>query len=325
MALVDQINAVTNAVYLSKLPQLFAGRNILESRQHKRGSKPQGGERIKQHIMYQNTKGDFYREYDKFDTSAEEQLTAAFWDWSFLNIPITLSRADQLRNAGAPAVKSLMDAKMKGAVIRGSQLKAQAFFGTGIDSSKAPNSIDNMLDDAAGTLSGTSIYGTIDRAVGQPGNAFWQGVQLDGSGTAVLDYDLLSSAQALVHDGDISPTIWMMHNQAFHIYMKSQQSFQRYLKQSEMDSGFLTAEFNGRPIIADTFVPFDDAVPATNRIYGINEEFLDMVTHSAENMRFEPFAKPVDQAAIVAHIMWAGGNTSSDPSRHVVIHNWDAS
>ncbi len=318
MALIDQVNAVTNAVYLPKLPQLFAGRNILQSRAHKAGSKVQGGERIKQHLMYQNTKGGFYREYDTFNIDAEEQLTAAFWEWSFLEIPITISRAEQLRNAGPAAVKSLMDAKVKGAVIRGSQLLAQALFGTGIDSSAAPNSIDNMLDNAAGTLSGTGVYGTIDR---NGGNLWWEGNQLDFAGVAI-DYGMLSDGRALVADGDISPTIWMISNQGFNGYLKSQQAQQRYYKSSDMDSGFLTAEFDGKTIAADTYVPYSAGTSTVNRVYGINEEFFDMVTHQDENMRFEPFAKPVDQGAIVAHIMWAGGNTTSDPSRHVVIHDW---
>jgi len=311
----DQITAITNELYLPKFPQLFADMNLLQKRCHAKGSKPQGGEQIKQHVFYQQNKGGFYSEYDTFDISAEEQITAAFWSWRFLEIPITLSRSDVLRNAGPPAVKSLMDAKMKGAAIRASQLLAQGFFGTGNDSTVAINSIDNMVDDGT-TLQASATFGGISKT----DNSWWAGNTHTGAGAAT-SYALMSIAEAKVVDGNIRPTIWEMHPETFSAYMRENQPDQRYMKQDEMDAGFRTASFNGRTVVADRYVP--DGADAANRIYGLNEDFIDLVTHSDENMRLEPFAKPVDQAVIVGHIMWAGNLTSSDPSRHVAIHNFE--
>jgi hypothetical protein len=315
----DQITAITNELYLPMFPQLFADRNILQKRLHAKGTKPQGGEQIKQHVFYQQSKGGFYAEYDTFDISAEDQITAAFWPWKYLEVPITLSRADVLRNAGAPAVKSLMDAKMKGAAIRASQLLATSMFSlTGVDSSLGLNSLDNMCTTNSEQLStGTAVYGGIDRSTPY---TWWDGNTLD-PGDIDIDYAVLSDAEALVLDGDIRPTIWMLGPNSFNSYMKAEQADQRYMKQSDMDTGFVTAQFNGRVIAQDRYVSDPATGTSASRAYGLNEEFLDMVTHANENMRLEPFAKPVDQAVIVGHIMWAGNLVSCDPSRHVVIHD----
>ena len=313
----DQITAITNELYLPMFPQLFADRNLLQKRLHAKGTKPQGGEQIKQHVFYQQSKGGFYAEYDTFDISAEDQITAAFWPWKYLEVPITLSRADVLRNAGAPAVKSLMDSKMKGAAIRASQLLAQSMFGSGIDSSLGLNSVDHMCSQT-GTLLGTNdVYGGIDRSFPY---AWWDGNTHEAS-TATVDYDLLSDAEALVLDGDIRPTIWMLGPNSYNRYMKNEKTEQRYMNQKDLDSGFVTSNFNGRLMSQDRYISDPATGTSASRAYGLNEEFIDMVTHANENMRLEPFAKPVDQAVIVGHIMWAGNLVSCDPSRQVVIHN----
>lgn len=318
----DQITAIVDELYLPKFPQLFADRNLLQKRLHAKGTKAQGGERIKQHVMYQNSKGGFYSDYDTFDVSAEDQITAAYWTWRYLEVPITLSRADVLRNSGPTAVKSLMDAKMKGAAMRASQLLATSMFSAGNDSSTDNiNGLDNMCENSDGLMGTTAdagytggrVYGGIDKAT----YTWWGGNVIDGAQSGV-DHALLTSAEVLCMDGDVRPTIWMMGPNGFSEYLVEQQAQQRYMNQSEMDAGFVTAMFNGVTVAQDRYCP-DTQTSDTSRVYGLNEDFIDLVTHADENMRLEPFAKPVDQAVIVAHIMWAGNLTSSDPSRHVVI------
>ncbi len=55
----------------------------------------------------------------------------------------------------------------------------------------------------------------------------------------------------------------------------------------------------------------------------LNTKYLDVVTHVDENMRLEPFVKKQDQDVWVGYIMWAGNFTTSDPSRQMIIHDFD--
>jgi hypothetical protein len=202
--------------------------------------------------------------------------------------------------------------------------------GTGTDSTAALNGFENMLEDASGTLDtngggglGSSLtYGGILKS----DYTWWAGyVQNGGGATYGVNYDNLTKVLYNVADGNIQPDLLVMHNNSFATYMKDQQDQQRYLKQNELDAGFLTAMCNGKVAVADLHV--SDAgttTEASNRIYWLNTDFIDFVTHSDENNRLEPFAKPVDQAVGVAHIMWAGELTSSDPGRSAIVCNFDS-
>ena len=63
--------------------------------------------------------------------------------------------------------------------------------------------------------------------------------------------------------------------------------------------GYEVILFRGKPIVVDSHV-------ATARLYALNENFLDLVSHSDENFRFEPFRMPINQKAMVGYIFWTG-------------------
>jgi hypothetical protein len=316
---------------MPKFEQAAFDQNLVQKRLHAKGTKPSSGESIQQPIKYQNTKGGFYAPYDTFDVSAEQQITAANYNWKYLEVPITISRDELLKNKGPEGVKKLLDAKMELAHMKCSDDLATAMFAivnaaatttTGTDSSNEIHCLDSICGD--GTNPSTTASGTVG-GIAQGTYTWWKGnphtAGGDGHGPV---YQRLSEALMGVADGNIIPDLIPMHNNAYHSYTTDQQGQQRYMKQSEMDAGFITAMLNGSTVVADLHV--SDAgttTEADNRIYLLNTKFLDFVTHADENMRLEPFAKPVDQAVGVAHIMWAGELTSSANHRHGVIYNID--
>lgn len=329
----DQITAITNKYYMPKFPQLVFDQNLVQKKLAAKGTKPSSGESIKQPVMYQMGKGGAYDPFDTFDISAEDQITAADFNWKYYEVPITISRDEILKNQGPEGVKKLMDAKMKLAAMKMGDLLATDMFdiaAPGTDSSTKMNSFENMLEDASGTLNtngggglaSSLTYGGIKK----DDYTWWAGhVQNGGGATYGVNYDNFAKFYYEIFDGNIHPNLIVMHNNSFATYMKSEQSQQRYMKQSELDAGFLTATFQGQTCTADLHV--SDAgttTEASNRIYFLNTDFIDFVTHRDENNRLEPFAKPVDQAVGVAHIMWAGELTSCDPSRSGIVCNFDS-
>jgi len=327
----DQITAITDKYYMPKFPQLVFDQNLVQKILANKGTKPSSGESIKQPVMYQMGKGGAFDPFDTFDISAEDQITAADFNWKYYEVPVTISRDEILKNQGPEGVKKLLDAKMKLAAMKMGDLLATDMFevttSPGQDSTTKLNSLEMMLEDSSGTLvsdggsgiSGTT-YGGIDKSV----YTWWSGnVTTAASGDGV-NYSDLCGPFYEVCDGNIQPDLVVMHNTSFASYMKGEQAQQRYMKQSELDAGFLTATFNGKRVVADLHVQDSAGHATTNRIYFLNTDFIDFVTHRDENNRLEPFAKPVDQAVGVAHIMWAGELTCCDCSRNGVIADFDS-
>lgn len=321
----DDITAITRKYYMPKFPQLAFDQNLVQKRLAAKGTKPSSGESIQQPVMYQNNKGGAYNPYDTFDISAEQQVTGANFNWKYYEVPITISRDELLKNKGPEGVKKLLDAKMKMAAMRIGDLLATDMFAlrtASQDSAKEISSLENLCNDAANSLGSGVTYGGIEKDT----YTWWAGKCTDGGGTGgYLLYGTLNGPFYDISDGNIQPDLLVMHNNGMASFLTLNQDQQRYYKQSEMDAGFLTASFNGKTVVADLHV--SDAgttTEASNRVYYLNTDFIDFVTHADENNRLEPFAKPVDQAVGVAHIMFAGELTSSDCSRSGALENFDS-
>jgi hypothetical protein len=328
----DTIDAITDEGYLPNIRQVWADQDLVASRLHKAGTNLQGGDRIKQSVFYNFSKGNWYDEYGQFDISSEERISAAYWEWKLLNVPMVMSRLDQLRNRGPMAVHNLMEQITKGAGIRIGQLIAQAIFSSNNDSNQAINGLDNVIDDASGTLSESSstVYGGIDRS----DYSWWAGntVDIDAlgvtlgtdlSGSVKPKYALMNRFLSAAHDGNIRPNLVAMGVTAFYDYMEDVGSnMQRLVNTESAKAGFMSASINGVEVVGDRYIT-ESTTDANNRMYAINTEYMDLVSHVDENIRREPWAKPIDQNVIVSHLFWAGGLTSSDPSRHIVGHDYD--
>lgn len=333
----DEISAITNALYLPKFPQLVFNRNVVMSRLWKKGSKPSSGEFIKQPVMYKATKGGAYSPYEVFDVSAEDQITAARFDWKYYEVPITVSRDDILKNDGPEGVKKLMDAKMKLAGMKMSDdIATDLWDKTTSDSSKQITSIALMCDDHDATLTTSgATYGHLLRTDMEIGTrAMWDAklvdfkTDVDGTDEAI-DYTAGQLTIAMnrlwmkIADGDIHATICLAHNDWLDRFWMDARPDKRFLDSKMLEMGWTAMQFNGVPFVADTHCPARNEVADNNRIFMLNEEFLDFVSHSKENMRFDPFAKPIDQNVSVAHIFWAGNMTTSACHRHGVLWNMD--
>ena len=330
----DNITAITRKYWLKKFPQLVYDQSILLQKLAAKGTKPESGASIMQPVMYSGLNGGSYDPFDTFDISGKEIITSANFNWKYYQVGIVLSRDELLKNAGPEGVKKVMDAKMKMAQLTMTDNLAVDLFALGVtapsDSGTKLHCLDSMLDNAvSGTTmqldsaNGTAVYGGLSKKTYY---TWWSGQTQDGGGDGNGPVHLyLNQLYGAVVDGAIRPNLMIGHNNSLTAFVASQQSYQRYMKQDTLDAGFITAEFNGIPFVADLHVSdTGTTTEASNRVYMLNTDFIDLVVHRDENFRLEPFAKPVDQAVIVGHVMWAGELTSSDPSRSGVLENFDS-
>src|SRR5574342_179851 len=71
-----------------------------------------GGHQIAEPLMHQqNSAADIYRGYGTLDTTPQDGITTAFFDWAQLSVPITISRLEERQNSGKAKILDLLQAK----------------------------------------------------------------------------------------------------------------------------------------------------------------------------------------------------------------------
>jgi len=304
----DQITAITNDVFLPQLPDLVFDAAPLMSMLHKKGSKPQGGAAIRQPVLYQFSQDGAYTDYEKGNTSAEDQVTAAEFPWKLYRQRIVISEPELHRNDGPEAVFRLLKAKMSGAAtaIRDA-LATDMMTDTYGDSSKQINSLGNIPGDGTNPSGAPTTCGGIDKST----NTFWRGTNYDyGANTLGHMTELLGCWYGII-DGNHTPKV-IVSNPAQLSAHQDEVSMpnggERWVNTQTLDSGFVTFTFQGKPWLTDRHV-------STSFLYMLDTDFIDFVSHKSRNFTFRKFQQPDDQDVNIGWINWMGNLTASDPSR----------
>lgn len=316
----DQITAITNDVFLPQLPDLVFDASPLMKMLHKGGTNPQGGAAIRQPVMYQFSQDGAYTDYEKGNTSAEDQITAAEFPWKLYRQRVVISEPELHRNDGPEAVFKLLKAKMTGAAtaIRDA-LSTDMYVTTYGDDAKQINSLDNVLGD--GTYPSTpTISGGIDKAT----HTFWQGTNSDFGDTLLLGTvaSMLTAWYAVI-DGSHTPKIIASHPTALAEHQNEQgvaSTGERFVNTQALDSGFTTFTFQGRPWVTDRHITTTGRAAAAGVLYMLDTDYIDFVSHKNRNFTFRKFQQPDDQDVNIGWIHWMGNLTASDPSRSCIMY-----
>src|SRR5689334_19821434 len=71
-----------------------------------------GGHQISIPLMHQqNGTADIYSGYGQLDTTPQDGITTAFYDWSQLAVSITISRKEKRQNSGKSKILDLLQSK----------------------------------------------------------------------------------------------------------------------------------------------------------------------------------------------------------------------
>lgn len=288
-----QVSAVTRDLFIPKMVDNIFNSNGLLYRFHKRGTRLDGGMKIRQPILYaKTTAGGSYSGSDPLNVTDNEQFTDAYYDWKQQYVNITISRLDELKNSGKSQVMNFVQMKVKAAEKTMKDNMGTDLFGDGTgNSSKAIDGLAIAID-SAGT------YGGIARG----SYAWWEAVE--DSTTAIVSLpNIRTMLGNLTIDND-KPTLIITtqanYNRTYNLFTPQQ----RFVDGGMAKAGFTTILVEDIPLLVDSHC-------TANYMYCLNENYLDFVTHQDENFRFEPFIKPVNQNASSAKVYWAGNLTSS--------------
>jgi hypothetical protein len=129
-------------------------------------------------------------------------------------------------------------------------------------------------------------------------NSWWR-AQVDSS-TTTLGLPAMQTMYNRATINNKSPTVGMATRTIFNAYWALLQPQQRFTDSDTAKGGFQNLMFNGMPIISGA------KVSSSQPLLFLNEETLALKVHKDEDMRFEPFQKPVNQNVKTAKIYWMG-------------------
>lgn len=290
----DQISAITQKKFIPKLyDAIFDSNPLLQRAKKKFYEKVDGGERIVVPLNYaQVTSSGWYTGSETLQTTDNEIITAAEYTWKQLYANISINRIDELKNSGDSQILSLVKNKVKIA-----EKTMDDKLGTGLYSAGTDSKSIVGLRCIAGSI--TSTVG----GIAQTSYSWWQ-PQLDSTTTTLTIAAMQSRDNACTVNND-APSVIATTRTLYNSYYGLLQPQQRFTDSETAKGGFSSLMFNGKPLIADSYCP-------ANHMFFLNESYLHLFVHKDEDMRFEPFQKPINQNIKVAKIFWAGAFGTSN-------------
>lgn len=294
----DTLNAVTTKYIAPKLfDNIFDSnpllKRMLASGQYKAQN---GGTQITVPLSYaQVTASGWYQGADTLDTSENELLTAAAYNWASLYAGITITEEDELKNGGDAGVLKILASKVQIA-----EKTIKDSLGTGIYSDGSDTkSIIGLRDIVA-----------VDQTVGgisQTDNSFWRG-QVDSSTTTLTIGAMNTIFESASVDSE-KPSVAIATRTNYTRYYNLLQPQQRFTDSDTARGGFVNLLFNGIPFISDSHCP-------SSHVFFLNEKHLWLYYHPDRNFSTEPYQKPLNQQVKVSRILWMGTLASSNNRLH---------
>jgi hypothetical protein len=289
----DQISAITEKYFIPKLvDNIFRSRALTERMLKKNKMEITGGERILQPALYAVGNSQWFSGSETLTSTDVDQITAFEFNWKQLQAPISITRIDELKNAGDAAKLNFVKEKTRAAEMSIKDALGNAMFNAGTTSSE--------IVGLRGICSTTNTYGGIDRTAYS-----WAQAQVDSTTTTFSVGAVQTLAGNCTVDSEV-PTVYVSTQAIYNRYFNSLQPQQRFMDDSTAKAGFKSLMFSGSPFIVDHKCP-------ANHLFALNEEYLKLVIHKDENFRFRPFMEEARQPVKVARIFFAGALVCSNP------------
>lgn len=293
----DQVSGITEKKFVKKLyDNIFDSNPLLQRLKKNSYEKIDGGTSIMVPLNYATTSASgWYTGADTLSTSDNENITSAEFAWKQIYANISITRLDELKNSGDAQMVNLVKSKTQIAEKTIADTMGTAVYNAGTTA--------NALIGLRAIVDTSSTVGGIS----QSSYTWWAG-QLDSSTASFSISALQTQFNAATVDND-SPSVIMATRANYNRYYAQLQPQQRFMDSESAKGGFSSLMFNGVPFIADSHCP-------SNHIIGINEKYLHLFVHKDEDMRFDPFIKPINQNVRVAKVYWMGALGSSNNRLH---------
>ncbi|MCK5849601.1 MAG: phage major capsid protein [Kiritimatiellae bacterium] len=250
-----------------------------------------GGKTLDVPLEYGEVPSQSFNASTTFNTSKADIVNKAQFNWSAYQATVVYDLDDNRSNSGEAAIVDIIETKLRNAQKTLRKKMANALYGTGAVAGKDMTGLGDLFSD------GTSAYGGILTADMTP----WIAGR-DATAEAITFAVMQGIRRAASIDDDATgkPNLYITTELLKDKFEASLHQQSRYSNAKLVEAGFDNILFGGVPVVADNKVP-------TGTCYGLNLEYLDILTHKDYN-----FAKPTWDNALatpetqVAYLKWSG-------------------
>lgn len=238
-----------------------------------------GGHKILEPLAFaSNTNGGWYSGYDQLPVAAQEEFSAAEFNWKQIAVPVVASGLEtEVQNVGKEAVFDLLEERIKNAERTMANLVSVGLFGDGTGS--AGKTIDGLaaMCDPTPTV---GTYGNINRA----NFSFWQN-KFDDTATAIASDTWAHMMThwngmwySLVRAGD-KPDLVIVDADVMGLYESGLQANQRFTDGTKAKLGFESLKYKSADVVLDS-----NCTDVT--AYFLNTDYVRV--RVAKNRNFKP-------------------------------------
>ena len=307
--------------------------------------KQDGGERIAVPLMYgDNSTIKTHGGYSTLDTTPQDGLTTAFYEWAEVAGTVSISRKEERQNSGEGRILNLLESKLKqsemtmreklnGDLLRGTVSSATFIQDTAEDGSYGLSPLGYFLRQEKATDPTTINVGNISGA----DYSWWRhrtGV-LGANASSVSNEDFAINVSTYAglkvalrrmynycsRGSGGSPDVIVADQVTFETYENALDTSVRYMNTKMADMGFDTVKLRGATMLWDEVVP--DIYTGTAAItlgtaFFINTNFYELFIDSQTDIVTTPFVEPENQTAKTSKILFMGNAGVSNMRKHGV-------
>jgi hypothetical protein len=324
----DALLSTTLRNYRKKLiDNIFADMPFLKWLMRKRGNGKEvgtfdlqdGGTHIVEHLMYgKNTTFAFYSGYEQLDTTPQEGITIAQFDWRELGGTVSISRAEMRKNSGESQLINLLQAKITQAEMSIRDKLTEKLFAN-ITQTPAKD-VDSVLLHVSNTPSTT----TTGQVSGQT-YTWWRNQQANcGAFATNLVNKMMTVYNNCAAQGS-PPNAIVCTQTAWEYYAQLGVDLKRITNEKlSLDLGFDVLSYRGADMFWDPAFASNTPVTGDSMLF-LNTKHMRFVTDRQTNFVTTDFIEPDNQTAKVAKVLWMGNLTINKRSAHGLLHGITAS
>ena len=293
-------------------------------------SKTKGGDRIRSAVRYGgNSTVKSQGEWEQYDTTPQDNLTTAFWDWKMVSGTAVMSTKEGFQNSGAAEIQDLWTDKIETTTMQfGEDINAQSM---------------DLLNTAAATGNGglnitsipnlvskdptTGVVGAIDRAAVSQ----WRNRTKQSSATShkQLVKEMWNIYHTASRGSGGSPDKIFCDQQTFELYVSGLDEKVRYQSTDKASAGFPAVGFAGATLFWDVDVPDPendlnggaDVSLAKGAMYMLNSKYFEFVVGEGFDFAPQGLEKGANQFVKIMPYLFMGELFSTNLRKQAVFYN----